>query len=210
MKTKKNDFIEIDFVARIKDSNVFDTTKPEEAKKTGLMNEKNKGQFKPLAICIGQGMTVEGLDKGLEDKELDIEYEIELKPEQAFGLRNAKLVRTVPLSAFKELPQQGMFVSVNDMIARVISITSGRVVLDFNNPLAGKHIVYKLQINKIIQEAEEKIKILASNSGLELSSIKIENSDVKIELKGKKEKGKEKELELFKKKVKELMNLNVL
>ena len=166
MKTKKNDFVEIDFVARIKDGNVFDTTKEEEAKKAGLISEKaeKKDQFKPLSVCIGQGMLIKGLDKALENKEVGKDYRIELKPSEAFGLRDAKLIKTVALSSFKEMPQRGMFVNVDGIVARVVTVTSGRALLDFNNPLAGKPLMYDIQIIRIIKESKveaEKVEVIS-------------------------------------------------
>lgn len=174
MKTKKNDFIEIDFTASIKDGEVFDTTSREEALKEKLIDEKDKREFKPLALCIGQEMVVKGLDKELEDKEESKDYSVEIKPQDAFGARDPRRMRVFPLNVFKEMPVPGVLVNVDGIVAKILSVAGGRAVLDFNSPLAGKNIVYKFRINKIIEEKEKKIEIIAGMFGLKLESVKIE------------------------------------
>lgn len=176
MKTKKNDFVEIDFTANIKNSKIFDTTVREEALKTGLITKEEKREFKPLIACIGQGMVVNGFDKELEDKEINKDYEVELEPKDAFGMRKPNLVRPVPLSVFKERPVPGMFVDVNGSVAKIVNVTGGRVLIDLNSPLAGQVVIYKFKINKIISGKDKKIDILAKTFGFKLDDIKIENN----------------------------------
>jgi len=204
MKTKKGDFIELDFTARVKGGNVFDTTKEEEAKKAGLFLENKKDKFKPINLCIGESMTLKGIDTVLVDKEVGKEYEIELGPKDAFGIRNTELIKTVPLSAFKEMPAKGIFVNVNGLAAKVITITSGRALLDFNNPLAGRYIIYRIKINKIIKDNSKKIQTISNIFNIEIADIKIEGKEARVKIKNKKEKDI---LEKFKNKVKELLNL---
>lgn len=207
MKTKKGDFIELDFNAYA-NGVLVDTTREEEAKKAGAeidKTDRNK-KFKPLVLCIGEEMVLKSFDKALEDKEIGKEYEIKLKPEEAFGKRSFQLVKTLPISAFQETPYAGMFVNVNGIVAKVISINSGRVVLDFNHPLAGKEITYKFKINTIIKDKEKKIAVLAKNFAIEFQQFdpkenkivikNLENIDKSI-------------VEQFKKKVKELVGIDI-
>ncbi len=203
MKTKKGDFVELDFVASVKGGDVFDTTLTEEKKKAGLFDEKKKHEFKPLVVCIGEGMVVSGFDKELEDREIGQEYTIELGPKDAFGLRRSNLIKPVPLSAFREVPAPGMFVNVDGIIAKVINVAGGRVLIDLNNPLAGRSVMYKFKINKIIEDKTENIKTLGRFFGLDVQSVKIEDGKAKIETK----EGGGKIAEQFKKKVKGLLNI---
>ncbi len=216
MKIKKGNFISVDFTASIKGGAIFDTTIEEEAKKAKLFdeNKKEKQEFKPFIVCVGEKMVIKGFDDSFVDKEVGKEYEIELAPKDAFGKRNPKLIKTIPLSAFKEMPHPGMFVNVNGLIAKVITITSGRTLIDLNNPLAGKIVIYKFKINKIIEDNSEKIKIIGNLFNLQIDNIKIENKKAKIKFKNfkikeSKESGKNKEkielVEKFKAKIKELI-----
>lgn len=156
---QKNDFVEIEFVGKLKDSNeVFDTNSKAEIEK-----KKLKFEAKPYFICVGKSMSIKGLDKDIEGKEVGKEYSVEFKPEDAFGKRNPSLIRMVPLKLFIEqkiMPQKGMQMSLDGAIVKVISVSGGRVLVDFNNPLAGKVVSYNYKITRKLEEEKEKVNAL--------------------------------------------------
>ncbi len=161
-KTQKNNFIELDFTATtLPDENIFDTTSKEQAEKAGLPTEKR--EFKPSIIAIGHKMLIPGLDQALEGKEIGKDYAEEIEPEQAFGKRIPNLVKMISLSQFKKqniVPQKGMQFNLDGQIATIRAVTGGRVLIDFNNPLAGKKVRYKFKIKRKITDQKEKIKSL--------------------------------------------------
>ncbi|MGB9707853.1 MAG: FKBP-type peptidyl-prolyl cis-trans isomerase [Candidatus Pacearchaeota archaeon] len=206
-KTKKGDFIEIDFSAYTKDGMLFDTTRIEDAKKAGIEIKDKK--FEPFVLCIGEAMLLKSLDKELENKDIGKNYEVALKPEHAFGKRDPKLIKIVPLSAFTEMPHAGMLVNVNGIVAKVISVTSGRALVDLNNPLAGKEIVYKFKINEIVLDNNKKIKAIAKMFGIEIEKIEEKEGKTIVSFK-KMTKVSKNDVELFKKKVLELTKIEIL
>lgn len=159
VNVSKNDFIEIEFVGKVKDTKeVFDTNSKAEI-------EKNKLNFqaKPYIICVGKNMSIVGLDKDIEGKEVGKEYNTEFKPEEAFGKRNPSLVRMIPLKVFIEqriMPQKGMQLSLDGAIVKVVSVSGGRVLVDFNNPLAGKVVSYTYKILRKVEDQNEKVNAL--------------------------------------------------
>lgn len=156
---KKNDFIEIEFTARTLEGDIFDTNIKEDAQKINLKIEP-----KPLIICISQNMILPSIDEFLTGKSIG-EYQLELSPEKAFGFRKRELVKTMPLSVFRNSqnpPYPGAVFSFDNMLGKVTSVSGGRVIVDFNNPVAGKSVVYDLKVKKIIDNQEEKIKSLFS------------------------------------------------
>jgi len=159
-KTKKGDFVEIEFLGRnLLTGEIFDTNNLEEARK---INPKIK-ETKPLIACIGQGFVVKGFDESLEGKEIGKKQKITLSPENAFGSRNAGLVKMIPMKIFTEqkvYPQAGMTLALDNALVKVVSVSGGRVLVDFNNPLAGKDIEYKFTIKKIITDSKEKVTAL--------------------------------------------------
>lgn len=185
IKIKKNDFVEIEFTGRTENAqgNIFDTTDLKEAKEAGLADDTMKDRFKPLRLCVGQGMILKAIDDALEGKELDKEFTLNLNEKDAYGKRDSKLVRTVPLTAFEQMPQRGMFVNVNGMVAKVISINSGRVMIDMNHPLSGKSLFYKMKITKIITDKLEKVKVLVEFYGIRAEDVSLENEKAVIKLK---------------------------
>ncbi len=154
---KKNDFVEIEFTGKA-NNEIFDTTNKEEAKKIGLETD-----VKPWIISIGNQMLVKGFDDSLEGKEIGKEYSIKLEPEKAFGKRNPSLIRTVPIKIFHEKqmnPIPGMTIQLDNYIAKILSVSGGRVIVDFNNPLAGKEIEYNFKILRKIDDDKEKVNAL--------------------------------------------------
>jgi len=159
-KTKKHDFIELEFIGKnINDDEVFDTNIKEEAVKLN----PNIKEVKPLVICIGADMVVKGFDEELVDKETGKKYKIKISPEKAFGKRDAKLIKLVPKRFFIEQkinPMPGMTLSLDNSIVKVISSSGGRVMIDFNNLLAGKDVEYEFTIKKVINDNKEKVNAL--------------------------------------------------
>ncbi|MEM3074496.1 MAG: peptidylprolyl isomerase [Candidatus Pacearchaeota archaeon] len=152
---KKDDFVEIKFTGRVRDSEIFDTNIEEDAEKIGLKIEK-----KPFIICIGQRMVIEGLDKELDGKEIGKKYNVILTPKESFGERRRELINLIPMKAFAEknvFPKPGMTLTLDNHLVRIVSVSGGRVLVDFNNPLAGKEIVYDFIIKRKIDNLNEKI-----------------------------------------------------
>ena len=152
-KTKKGEFIEIEFIGYANGA-IFDTNIKEKAKEINLEIEA-----KPFVVCIGRGMVVPGFDKQLEDKEVGQKYKIKIESEDGFGKRNPSLIRIIPLTAFHKQqmnPVPGVVLNLDGMIAKVLSVSGGRVSVDFNNPLSGKDIEYEFTIKRKIESEEEK------------------------------------------------------
>ena len=179
---KNGDFIELDFTAKVKESGgVFDTTLPDIAKKEGL--PLNKEKLKPIKICVGKGMVIKGFDAALENKDAGKEHHIDINPENAFGKRNIALIRTIPERIFLEKevrPVKGMVLNMDNTLVRIISVSGGRVMVDFNNPLAGKVVTYSFKINRIIEDTKEKLSILVENYLDRKSEIKLEDKKATI------------------------------
>jgi len=211
MKLQKNDFIEIEFTAKLKDSEKpFDSNIPEELKK--INPEYKPEQAKPFSFALGQDMFLKGIDNFLIGKEIEkfpAEFAIELNPENAFGKRNSKAVQLMPIKVFHQHninPVPGIPFNFDGKIGKVLSVSGGRVIVDFNSPLAGKDVKYEIKILKKLSDKEEKIK-----SFLEFL---FKRDDIKFEIKDKKlilELPKELKQfgEMFKDKFKEIFDLDL-
>ena len=159
MKTKLGDFIEIDYTGKLKEENIiFDVTNEGTAKQNNLYHENHV--YKPIIICLGKKDMVKGLDNFLVDKEQNKEYELEVQPEDAFGKKHQELIKLLPASAFTKQniqPYPGLQVNLNNLTAIVKTVSGGRTLVDFNHPLAGKTLIYKVKINRIITDTKEKL-----------------------------------------------------
>ena len=107
-------------------------------------------------------MFLKGVDDFLIGKDIG-KYEIELSPEKAFGPRIPKLVQMVPMKIFKTQklnPFPGAIFNFDGRVAKVLSVSGGRVLVDFNNPLAGKEVDYEFTIKRKVDDKKEKIDAL--------------------------------------------------
>jgi FKBP-type peptidyl-prolyl cis-trans isomerase SlyD len=174
---KKNDFIQIEYTGKTKEEGIiFDTTDEKLAKEQGFLQEN--ATYGPVVICVGQNQVISGLDKYLEDKEAGKEYDITLQPEEAFGKKSAELIQLIPSRKFKESevqPQPGLQVNIDGLTGIIKTVSGGRVLVDFNHPLSGKEIEYKIKILKKVEDDKEKLEGLLK--------IVLGTKDIKVELK---------------------------
>jgi len=202
-KISKKDFIELEFTGRVKGGDIFDSNIKQDLQKANLNLEP-----KPFVFCVGEKMFLEAIDDFLIGKEIGKQYELELEPEKAFGKRNPSLIKIIPLRLFKQqqtMPQPGMVFNFDVQIGKVISVSGGRVITDFNNPLAGKTVIYKLRINRKITDKNEKAKALIEF--FTKKEFKFEIKDKKLIIYTDKKFGEF--LNLFKDKFKEILGLEL-
>jgi FKBP-type peptidyl-prolyl cis-trans isomerase SlyD len=184
-KVSKKDFVEIEYTGKIKEENiVFDTTDEKIAKENNLQSQED---YSPVVICVGQEQILKGLDNGIEGKDIGKEYDIDIKPEDAFGNKNAKLIQLIPTSKFKQQniqPMPGMQLNIDGMVGTIKTVSGGRTLVDFNHPLAGKELLYKIKLNKKIIDDTEKLKgYLKLSLGMNDFEIKMDDGNAKITLK---------------------------
>lgn len=194
---KKNDFVELKYTGYANGS-IFDSNVEEDLKKLNP-----DGKPRETIIVIGQGMLVPGLDRELEGKEIGKEYHIEIKSKDAFGPRKQNLVKTIPLKIFHEKnmdAKPGMVFALDEMLAKVIAVSGARVLTDFNNPLAGKDLTYKIKIVRKLEDEKEKCKCLLEKTFRFLPEFEIKD---KIIIRG--QKGMEVFVTAFNDKFKELI-----
>src|SRR3989338_8305892 len=181
---KKRDFVEIEYTGKIKEGNViFDTTDEKVAKENNLHGH----DFSPAIICLGEEQVLKGIDKNLEGKDIGKEYEFDINPEDAFGKKNAKLIQLIPIAKFRQQgiqPVPGMQLNIDGMVGTVKTVSGGRTLVDFNHPLAGKELSYKVRINKKVTDDKEKlsgyIKLALGTKDFETA---VENGNAKITMK---------------------------
>ena len=205
-----HDFIELDYTGKLTDGMIFDTTLAEVAKKNGFYSEKAK--YGSVIICVGEQQILPGLDNKLLSQEVGKELHFELTPEEAFGKRDIKKVKIVPMSTFiehKMNPQPGLQIEVDGEMGTINRVASGRVIVNFNHPLAGKEVAYEVKVKRRLTDNKEKI-VAFLNNVLRIPKdkiqVQVEGENVKIELPWNMP---EQLIEVFNKKLEELLKLKV-
>jgi len=114
----------------------------------------------PVEFVVGSNTMPPGFEKALIGMGEGEEKTITMKPEEAFGPRDENLIHTVNKSVFGEkiLPKPGMVLGMtlekggqpHKVPALVVAVSGEDVTIDFNHPLAGKTIIYKLTLKGIM------------------------------------------------------------
>lgn len=202
MVLQKKDFIEVEFTGKIKDGGIFDSNIKEDLKQLNP-NETPK----PLVFCLGEGMFLKGIDDFLIGKEIG-DYTIELSPENAFGPRVSEFVQMVPSKVFREQqlnPFPGAVFNFDGRIAKVLSVSGGRIMVDFNHPLAGKNVVYTIKVLRKIEDLTEKVKSFIEFLFRREMKFSVVDKKIIIEV----EKNLSKFVEMFKDKFKDVLGLEL-
>jgi len=162
MTLQKGDFILINYNAKVKETNeVFDTTNDDVAKKEHLKKEGEN--YEPKLVVIGEGWLLKPLDEALTTMEVGTPTAVEIPAEKGFGPRDPEKIRRVHLRQLLEKqinPTIGARIEYQGKMATVRSIGAGRVLLDFNPPLAGRTLIYDVTPIKKLDSKEEKIAAL--------------------------------------------------
>jgi peptidylprolyl isomerase len=162
MPIQKGDFILVNYTSKVKETGeTFDTTTEETAKKEKLYKEGEI--YEPMLVVVGEGWVLKALDEALLNFEVNKKDSVEIPPEKAFGSRDPEKVKLVPLRrliARGITPQLGMRIEYNKKLATVRTMGAGRVQLDYNPPLAGKTLIYEVNVEKKLETNAEKIAAL--------------------------------------------------
>ncbi len=126
-----------------------------ELSSAGVVQESS-AQGDPLVVVQGSGDLPNKVDQALLGLRVGDALDLELSPEQGFGWIDPGLVRSIPLAKFGKLAKglkPGMMVAgARGGLAekgKVLKISKGVATLDFNHPLAGKALRYKLRVVSI-------------------------------------------------------------
>lgn len=107
----------------------------------------------PVVFVIGDGSMDAGLELALTGLRAGDQQVLNLMPGQAFGMPDPEAIGRVPLSAFPSgmAAEAGVFIEFTtpqgkDVAGRVIAVSNDSVDVDFNHPLAGREIVFKVEV----------------------------------------------------------------
>ena len=135
-KIKHGDNVSVHYTGKLEDGSVFDTSLAEGRE--------------PLTVTLGQGQLIPGFENGLIDMTAGEIKTIEIEPENAYGDVNPQLMNEIPLSQVPVgvktgdmLQGQNQFGPVNVVVKEIKEET---VVLDMNHPLAGKKLIFDLEV----------------------------------------------------------------
>ena len=142
MSIKKGDKIKVDYTGTLDDGTVFDSS------------EKHG---ESLEFEVGSGQLIKGFDDAVIGMKKGDEKEVHLKPNEAYGDYNDKLVKQVPKDQMPKIDdiEVGMMLMLTlpsgvQITASVTELDDDSVTLDLNHPLAGKKLNFNIKIVEIV------------------------------------------------------------
>jgi FKBP-type peptidyl-prolyl cis-trans isomerase 2 len=162
----KGDILLLELEGKDAEGNIFDSTSGEIAKTL-------HGKEGPLLLSFGFDRIIPGIYEALAKMDKGQEKELSLSPEKAFGQRKKGLVKIMSFAEFKKYkvkPEPGLRIHVDTEKGRsygtVKSVSGGRVMVDFNHPLAGQDVSYKIKLVDLFTDIESKVRAICSDSGI--------------------------------------------
>jgi FKBP-type peptidyl-prolyl cis-trans isomerase 2 len=143
MTIKKGDNVSVDYEGKFEDGTVFDSS-------------THGDHSHPLEFEVGAGKVIKGFDSAVIGMKKDEEKNFEIKPEDAYGEPRPELKKDFPrtiLPADQE-PKAGMTMAMgtpdgHQIPVKILEVTTDKIVVDLNHPLAGKKLLFKIKIIKV-------------------------------------------------------------
>ena len=184
---EEGSFLLVDLTAKVQETGeIIDTTNESVAKEAKIFSESEA--YVPRLLIVGSDDVPKPLMEALKKAEVGAAQEVVVSPEQGYGLRDPSKVRVLPLRKFSDVKDLDVDsrVEVDGKLGTVKSITSGRVSVDFNPPLAGRTVVYDVKVMSIVEGEPDQIRELMGRRFPKVDKkafdIKIQGSTVDIKL----------------------------
>ncbi|RLF29340.1 MAG: peptidylprolyl isomerase [Thermoplasmata archaeon] len=183
---EKGTIIKLDYdlyVLEDSEERLVETTDKEKAKEAGIYDPNFR--YGPRYTVLGEGAILEAVEEALLSMEVGEEREIVLEPERAFGPRRPELVK---IHSYRELarrdiePEVGKEVVIDGKRGKILSVTPGRVLVDYNHPLAGKTLKYRLRIVEKVEEPSEVVKAVLEMEHGTSEGFEVEVSEEGVEI----------------------------
>ena len=150
-KVATGDKIIVDYIGRLDDHNVFDTSVESIAKASGKYNP-NRDYEAGLEFTVGAGQMIAGFDAGVVGMKLGETKTLKIPADQAYGQKKDELIGKIPLEQVGDL--SGMSVGTQVLLggnipATITEITDKDITVDANHELAGKDLIFDVTIKKI-------------------------------------------------------------
>ncbi|MEO9276072.1 peptidylprolyl isomerase [Marinomonas sp. 5E14-1] len=105
----------------------------------------------PASFVFGDGSLLPAFEEALLGMSVNQESSLVMPPEKAFGVHNESNIQRMPRSQFAMDLEEGMVVSFADMSKNelpgvIAEIGEKEVEVDFNHPLAGRSLTFKVRI----------------------------------------------------------------
>lgn len=137
---KQGDTVHVHYTGSLEDGGVFDSSDGRD----------------PLSFTIGSGQVIPGFEEAVIGMALNDKKNVKIPVDQAYGPRNEELVLTVPNNQIPAdiKPEVGMKLQMQGpentpVVVEITEVADEHVKLDANPPLAGKDLVFDIELVQI-------------------------------------------------------------
>ncbi|MDB2606720.1 peptidylprolyl isomerase [Zobellia sp.] len=141
-QVKENDKLKVHYTGKLATGEVFDSS-------------VERGE--PLEFTLGRGELIPGFEKGLIDMKVNEKKTVNIPKEEAYGEPKTELIQEVPKSQLPQdiEPKVGMGLvsqtqSGQEINLLVTDVKEESIVVDGNHPLAGKDLIFELEVVEIL------------------------------------------------------------
>ena len=130
--------------------------------KTGVMLESNFNSD-PLEFIYGKSHVIAGIESGIEGMGMGETREFVVESSNAYGDYKEESVKEFPIEQFEDLElKNGMtLMSIDDnnkkVYVKVAGFDDKKVMIDYNHPLSGKDLRFKVELINIREAIEEEL-----------------------------------------------------
>ena len=136
-QVKEHNTVKVNYTGKLSDGQVFDSSEGKE----------------PLEFTLGQGHLIPGFEKALIDMKLKEKKTITIVTEQAYGEIDNDLIQEVNKSKLPQdiNPEVGMGLVSKSQDGQetnlvIVEVREESIVIDGNHPLAGKDLIFDLEV----------------------------------------------------------------
>lgn len=147
MHIEKNRVVTLNYTLRDEQGTVIDTS---------------EGRS-PLTYLHGKGNIIPGLEQALAGKAAGEKLDVSIQPEEAYGVRDERLVQILPRSKLPEGAEvrPGMQLRTDGArgprLVSVVKVERDFITVDGNHPLAGRTLHFSVEVAEVRKATHEEV-----------------------------------------------------
>lgn len=138
-KVKEGDEVTVHYTGQLEDGSVFDSSEGKD----------------PLTFVTGAGELIPGFDLGVQGMTKGEKRRIEIECQEAYGERREELIQEIEKSVLPAdlTPEVGLQLQIGEpednVFVTISEVKENSVTLDANHPLAGKKLIFDIEVVEI-------------------------------------------------------------
>ncbi|MDA8088273.1 MAG: peptidylprolyl isomerase [Nitrospiraceae bacterium] len=139
-KVRSGDTVKVHYTGKFDDGSVFDSSKDRE----------------PLQFTLGKGGLIRGFEEAVEGMAEGEARTVKIPPDKGYGQRREELVFKIKKEVFPPMIEKkiGAMLELRQpdggiLEVQISDVTEDFVVLDGNHPLAGKDLLFEIEVVEI-------------------------------------------------------------